>query len=67
MVIDPSTSRTLGSYALFGMMLGSFIFGPLADKLGRKNVIMISITLFSLFTGLIAFASTQQNLESIVL
>ena len=56
--LTPVQVGTLGSYALFGMMLGSFIFGPLADKLGRKNVIMISITLFSLFTGLIAFAST---------
>ena len=56
--LTPIQVGTLGSYALFGMMLGSFIFGPLADKLGHKNVIMISVTIFSLFTGMIAFANT---------
>ncbi|MDQ1005204.1 AAHS family benzoate transporter-like MFS transporter [Neobacillus niacini] len=46
----------LGSYALFGMMLGATIFGPLADKIGRKKVILICVVLFSLFTALIGFA-----------
>ena len=35
--LTPVQVGTLGSYALFGMMLGSFIFGPLADKLGTKK------------------------------
>ncbi|WP_338448958.1 aromatic acid/H+ symport family MFS transporter [Niallia oryzisoli] len=48
---------SLGSYALLGMMFGGFIFGPLADKFGRKNVIILCVTIFSLFTGLIAFAT----------
>ncbi|KAA9023797.1 MFS transporter [Niallia endozanthoxylica] len=47
----------LGSYALLGMMFGGFIFGPLADKFGRKNIIILCVTIFSLFTGLIAFAT----------
>lgn len=44
-----------GSYALFGMMFGAFIFGTLADKLGRKKIILICISIFSsfmLFSGL---------------
>src|SRR4051794_40371257 len=47
----------LGSYALLGMMFGGFIFGPLADKFGRKNVIILCVTIFSLFTGLIALST----------
>jgi MFS transporter, AAHS family, benzoate transport protein len=49
---------TLGSYALIGMMFGAFIFAPLADKIGRKKVIILSVFLFSLCTGLIGFAKT---------
>ncbi|WP_110929275.1 MFS transporter [Bacillus massiliglaciei] len=40
----------MGSYSLIGMMLGALIFGPLADKLGRKNILAICMILFSLFT-----------------
>ena len=49
---------TLGSYALIGMMFGAFIFAPLADKIGRKKVIILCVLLFSLFTGLIGFAKS---------
>lgn len=54
--LTPMQVGTLGSYALFGMMFGALIFGPLADKMGRKNVILICVTLFSLFTALIGLA-----------
>lgn len=48
---------TIGSYALIGMMFGAFIFAPLADKIGRKKVILSCVILFSTFTGLIAFSN----------
>jgi AAHS family benzoate transporter-like MFS transporter len=48
----------LASTALAGMMFGAMIFGSLADKIGRKNVIMICIVLFSGFTFWGGFAST---------
>ena len=49
-----------GSYALFGMMFGALIFGTLADKLGRKKIIMICVFIFSLFMLLAALAPTPE-------
>ena len=42
----------LASTALAGMMFGAMFFGMLADKIGRKKVILICVTLFSGFTFL---------------
>ncbi|MFP7737058.1 MFS transporter [Priestia aryabhattai] len=47
----------MGSYGLFGMMFGAIFFGILADRIGRKNVIAISLFLFSFFTLLCGFAT----------
>ena len=55
--LTPVQAGALGSYALFGMMFGAFIFGPLADRIGRKQGVMICFVLFSLATFLTGFAS----------
>ena len=47
----------LASTALAGMMFGAMLFGMLADKIGRKKVIIICVVLFSGFTFLGGFAS----------
>jgi AAHS family benzoate transporter-like MFS transporter len=47
---------SLGSYALFGMMIGALFFGPLSDRIGRKKTIMTCVILFSGFTVLNGFA-----------
>jgi len=54
--LSPVQAGALGSYALFGMVFGSLIGGPLADKIGRKNVIMFCVAFFSLFTVMCGFA-----------
>ncbi|MDM1765831.1 MULTISPECIES: MFS transporter [unclassified Acinetobacter] len=47
----------LASTALAGMMFGAMSFGMLADKIGRKKVILICVSLFSVFTFAGGFAS----------
>lgn len=54
--LDPLQAGALGSYALFGMMFGALVFGPLSDRFGRKKIIAICVILFSLFTVLNGFA-----------
>jgi MFS transporter, AAHS family, benzoate transport protein len=48
--LTPVEAGAVGSYTLVGMMLGAFIFGPLADRIGRKKVLGICMFLFSIFT-----------------
>ena len=55
--MTPVEAGMLASTALAGMMFGAMLFGMLADKIGRKKVILICVTLFSLFTFAGGFAS----------
>lgn len=47
---------------LFGLMAGALIFGPLADKLGRKPILIGSVVVFSLATVFAAFSPDLQTL-----
>lgn len=50
------------SAALVGMCLGALFSGPLADKFGRKGVILSTCMLFAIFTVLCGIASSTQEL-----
>lgn len=54
--LTPVEAGMLASSALVGMMFGAMIFGTLADKFGRKKIIMVCTGFFSGFTFLGAFA-----------
>ena len=58
--ISPVQAGMYGSYALFGMMFGAFLFGTLADKLGRKKIILICVSIFSLFMFLTGLAPSPE-------
>jgi AAHS family benzoate transporter-like MFS transporter len=49
------TAGFIGSAALVGMMVGSFSLGILADKIGRKKIVVLCLTMFSIFTGISGF------------
>ena len=44
------------SYGFLGLMIGAAGLGIVSDRLGRKNTIMLIVTVFSLFNGLAYFA-----------
>lgn len=48
----------IGSMNSIGMAVGALAFGLLADRIGRKNVIMMTLVLFSIGSGLSAFTGT---------
>ena len=56
--LTPVEAGSLASYALFGMMFGSFIFGTIANRIGSKKAIITCILLFSAFTFFCGFAQT---------
>lgn len=56
--LSPLQAGALGSYALFGMMVGALVFGPLSDKVGRKKAITLCVVLFSGFTVLNGLVTT---------
>jgi len=47
---------------LFGLTLGALLGGPLADRVGRKTVMLASVAGFGLFTLLSALAATVPQL-----
>lgn len=53
----------LQAWALFGMMFGALIFGPLADRIGRKKGIAISFLVFTLATLLTGFANSPDQFK----
>jgi AAHS family 4-hydroxybenzoate transporter-like MFS transporter len=45
-----------------GAMLGAMTFGPLADRFGRKRLLIVATVLFAIFTFLIAHANSYSTL-----
>lgn len=48
----------IGSINSIGMAVGAFLFGILADRIGRKHVFIITLLLFSLGSGVAAFTTS---------
>ncbi len=53
----------IATYTLIGTVLGGYLFGIMADYVGRVHTFALTIILFSIFTGACAFADTATHLE----
>ncbi|HEU0222428.1 MAG TPA: MFS transporter [Paracoccaceae bacterium] len=48
--VTPAELAPLFAAGLFGLMAGAFIFGPLADRIGRKPILALTTAFFGLAT-----------------
>lgn len=62
LALNPSEAGSLVTWTLIGAVIGGIIFGHLSDRLGRIRVLTFTILMFSLFTGLCAFAQGYWDL-----
>ena len=58
--LSPAAVGAITSYGLVGMMIGALSIGTLTDVIGRRKAILLSVTSFSLFTGLCAAAPSPE-------
>src|SRR5919205_1278150 len=47
-VVTPAIAGQLGSYALFGVLVGALMAGTVGDILGRRKVLLVSYAWFSI-------------------
>lgn len=60
--VTPAQLAPLFGAGLFGLMAGAFIFGPLADKVGRKAVLIFATAAFGVASIASASATTIESL-----
>ncbi|WP_328430124.1 MFS transporter [Streptomyces sp. NBC_00443] len=55
--LTPATAGTIGSWTTFGMLIGALTAGNLTDWLGRRLMLVASVTLFSVGSAICAVAA----------
>lgn len=58
MGVNPAQVGFMVSSAFFGIMFGNIVIGTVADRIGRRWAIAISLTTFSVFTAAAGIASS---------
>lgn len=53
----------IATYTLIGAVIGGYVFGILADYIGRVKVFSLTILIFSIFTGLCALSADVSHLN----
>jgi MFS transporter, AAHS family, benzoate transport protein len=57
-VVTPAIAGQLGSYALFGVLVGALMAGTVGDILGRRKVLLVSYAWFSIGMAVTAMTSS---------
>src|SRR5215469_17916891 len=60
--LNPAQAASLVTVTLIGAVVGGLVFGLLSDRLGRVRVLVWTIALFAVFTGLCALAQGYWDL-----
>jgi len=60
--VTPQALAPVFAAGLFGLMLGALLLAPMADRLGRKKILVLSILLFGTFALLTAFVNSVPQL-----
>lgn len=60
--IDKPSLAPVLSAALFGLAAGALLAGPLADRLGRRLMLLVSVLIFGTACGASAFAGSLEQL-----
>jgi AAHS family benzoate transporter-like MFS transporter len=58
--VTPAEAGAIGSYALIGMLIGTLVVGAITDMFGRRKIMLISISWFSVAMGLTALAPNAE-------
>lgn len=56
--VTPAVGGALGSYALFGVLVGALLAGTMSDVLGRRKVMLLSYAWFSVGMAVTALMTT---------
>jgi len=62
LAVPPSSFGPVFAAALFGLMVGAMALAPLADLIGRKRVLVLSVVTFGAFALLTAFVERYDDL-----
>ena len=58
----PAQFAPLFGAGIFGLMIGAFVFGPAADRLGRRAILALTVLFFGAASLVSAFASSIEML-----
>lgn len=58
--LTPPEAGAIGSYALIGMLIGALVAGAITDYVGRRKVMLVSVTWFSICMALCAIAPSAE-------
>jgi MFS transporter, AAHS family, 4-hydroxybenzoate transporter len=60
--VGPAELTPLMMAGLFGLLIGSFVFGPLSDRYGRKTLLIITTALFGIMSIAAGFSENITQL-----